>query len=213
MAKSRHYFSSHDSSLSPTSVRSREWEGPSRWTEYLGPDVSSPMATRSSKNVGSDGGGSHKGLQLQWVVQLIEVAEGLMAKMYRLNQILDYPDPVGHNFSEAFWKAGIFPNHPRICIFLSKKFPDHFSKLQLERVDKAALDALHDSAEIHLQSLEPWIQLLLDLMAFREQALRLILDLSSTVITLLFFAASSEFTYTTCIYGSLLFICPCQPLF
>lgn len=190
MARSRQHFSSQDSSLSPTSVRSREWEGPSRWTEYLGPETTSPMSLRSSRNAGPDGqvhssGGSHKGLNMQWVVQLTEVAEGLMAKIYRLNQILDYPDPVGHVFSEAFWKAGVFPNHPRICLLLSKKFPEHYSKLQLDRVDKVAWDALHDNAELHLQSLEPWIQLLLDLMAFREQALRLILDLSSTVITLL----------------------------
>ncbi|XP_021285978.1 protein NAP1 [Herrania umbratica] len=191
MAKSRQHYSSQDLSLSPTTGRSREWEGPSRWTEYLGPDTTSSMTSRSSKYMNSDGqvqslgGGSLKGLNMQWVGQLIEVAEGLMAKMYRLNQILDYPDPIGHAFSEAFWKAGVFPNHPRICILLSKKFPEHFSKLQLERVDKAGLDALGDSAEIHLQSLEPWVQLLLDLMAFREQALRLILDLSSTVITLL----------------------------
>lgn len=26
-----------------------------------------------------------------------------------------------------------------------------------------------------------------------------------------YFAASSELAYTTCIYGSLLFICPCEP--
>lgn len=186
MAKSRSHFSSQDSSLSPTSVRSREWEGPARWTEYLGPEVT----PRSSRNPSIDGHvqssvGSHKGINMQWVVQLTEVAKGLMAKMYRLNQILDYPDPVGHAFSEAFWKSGVLPNHPRLCVLLSKKFPEHFSKLQLERVDKVALDALHDNAELHLQSLEPWIQLVLDLMAFREQALRLILDLSSTVITLL----------------------------
>ncbi|KAJ0097988.1 hypothetical protein Patl1_27205 [Pistacia atlantica] len=191
MAKSRQHFYAQDASLSPTAVRSREWEGPSRWTEYLGPDTNSPVSSRTSRNGSLDGqsqgglGGSHRGLNMQWVVQLIEVADGLMAKMYRFNQILDYPDPVGHVFSEAFWKSGVFPNHPRICLLLSKKFPEHFSKLQLERVDKAALDAMHDSVEVHLQSLEPWIQLLLDLLAFREQALRLILDLSSTVITLL----------------------------
>ncbi|KAL5842760.1 hypothetical protein ACOSQ3_013363 [Xanthoceras sorbifolium] len=190
MARSRQHYSSQDASLSPTAGRSREWEGPSRWTEYLGPDMTSPMPSRTSRNSSLDGqvqasGGSHKGLNMQWVVQLVEVADGLMAKMYRLNQILDYPDPVGHVFTEAFWKSGVFPNHPRICLLLSKKFPEHFSKLQLERLDKASLDALHDSAEVHLQSLEPWVQLLLDLMAFREQALRLILDLSSTVITLL----------------------------
>lgn len=26
------------------------------------------------------------------------------------------------------------------------------------QVDKPSLDALHDSAEVHLQSLEPWVQ-------------------------------------------------------
>ncbi|XP_031396400.1 protein NAP1 isoform X2 [Punica granatum] len=149
-----------DGSISAPAPRSREWEGPSRWTEYLGPDMA-PAASKTSRNAGLDEqaqstSGSHKGLNMQWVVQLNEVAEGLMAKI-----------------------------HPRICLLLAKKFPEHFSKLQLERVDKVAWDALHDSAELHLQSLEPWIQLLLDLMAYREQALRLILDLSSTVITLL----------------------------
>ena len=139
MARSRQLFSSQDSSMSPPPGRSREWEGPSRWTEYLGPQMTPPMTSRSSRNAGPDGrvqssGGSQKGLNMKWVVQLNEVAEGLMAKMYRLNQILDYPDPVGHVFTEAFWKAGVFPNYPKLCILLSKKFPEHFSKLQLERV-------------------------------------------------------------------------------
>lgn len=135
MARSRMHFASQDSSMSPTSARSKEWEGPARWTEYLGPDVT-PKSTRTTSYDGhaQSSGGSHKGLNLQWVVQLTEVAKGLMAKMYRLNQILDFPDPVGAVFSEAFWKAGVFPNHPRLCISLSKKFPEHFSKLQLERV-------------------------------------------------------------------------------
>ncbi|KAK4254685.1 hypothetical protein QN277_010029 [Acacia crassicarpa] len=190
MAKSRHRSSNHDSSLSPTAARSRE--GPSRWTDYLGAEMASPLSSGSSRSFFSDGQAhstagsqSHKGLNMQLVVQLTEVAEGLMAKMYRLNQILDYPDPINHVFSEGFWKAGVFPNHPRICVLLSKKFPEHFSKLQLERIDKQTWDSMQDHAELHLQSLEQWVQLLLDLMVFREQALRLILDLSSTVITLL----------------------------
>ncbi|KAI3455816.1 hypothetical protein Pfo_012479 [Paulownia fortunei] len=187
MAKSRPHFPAQDVlSSTQAAVRSKEWEGPTRWTEYLGPEIA------SRNNGGAEGaatqnssGSSQKGLNMQWVYQLTHVAEGLMAKMYRLNQILDYPDLVSHIYSETFWKAGLFPNHPKICILLEKKFPEHHSKLQLERVDKLALDAMNDSAEVHLQSLEPWIQLLLDLMAFREQSLRLILDLSSTVITLL----------------------------
>ncbi|KAF8412696.1 hypothetical protein HHK36_000664 [Tetracentron sinense] len=188
MAKSRQQFSAQDAS--PTSIRSREWEGTSRWSEYFGTEMTSPMTSTSWKHAGSEGqgqspGGLLKGLNMQWLVQLTDVAEGIMAKMYRLNQILDYPDSVSHVFSDAFWKAGVVPNHPRICVLVSKKFPEHTSKLQLERADKLALDALHDNADAYLQSLEPWVLLLLDLMAFREQALRLILDLSSTVITLL----------------------------
>ncbi|GER33167.1 Nck-associated protein 1 [Striga asiatica] len=167
-------------------VRSKEWEGPTRWTEYLGPDIGSRSNGGAEVAANqSSGSSSQKGLNMQWVYQLTHVAEGLMAKMYRLNQILDYPDLVNHIYSEAFWKAGLLPNQPKICILLEKKFPEHHSKLQLERVDKFALDVMNDNAEVHLQSLEPWIQLLLDLMAFREQSLRLILDLSSTVITLL----------------------------
>ncbi|KAL2344703.1 hypothetical protein Fmac_005988 [Flemingia macrophylla] len=192
MAKSRQRLSNQDPLLSPTAARSREWDAPARWTDYLGPEMTSPLSSSSTRSIYHDGqpqgttpSQSHKGINMQWVVQLTEVAEGLMAKMYRLNQLLDYPDPINHVFSDGFWKAGVFPNHPRICVLLSKKFPEHFSKLQLERIDKIAWDSLQDHAELHLQSLEPWLQLLLDLMVFREQALRLILDLSSTVITLL----------------------------
>lgn len=34
------------------------------------------------------------------------------------------------------------------------------------QVDKVALDALNDSAEVHLQSLEPWIQVYIYIYAF-----------------------------------------------
>lgn len=121
------------------SPRSREYEGPSRWNEYLNQEVTFQVEPRTSRNVRFEGPaqssvGSHKGLNMQWLYQLTQVAEGLMAKIYRLNQILDYPDSAGHNFSEAFWKSGVFPNLPKICTILSKKFPEHHSKLQLERV-------------------------------------------------------------------------------
>ncbi|KAG1348014.1 putative protein NAP1 [Cocos nucifera] len=160
----------------------------SRWSEYLNLEESSPSAV-NWKSVGPEApptsGNVQKALHMEWVLQLSKVAEGLLTKMYRLNNILDHPDLVSHIFSDSFWKAGIIPNFPKICILVSKKFPEHPSKLQLERVDKSALDALNENAEVYFQSLEPWVMLLLDLMAFREQALRLILDLSSTVITLL----------------------------
>ncbi|KAL9241252.1 hypothetical protein vseg_015383 [Gypsophila vaccaria] len=152
--------------------------------------MASPRGLKSYKSMGPEGqsqssGVSMKNLNIQYVVQLTEVGEGLMAKMYRLNQILDHPDPVNHVYSDAFWKSGIVPNFPKICTLVARRFPEHTGKLHLERVDKVAFDTLMDGAEGFLQNLEPWVQLLLDLMAFREQALRLLLDISSTVITLL----------------------------
>ncbi|KAJ4785686.1 transcription activator [Rhynchospora pubera] len=172
-------------------MKYRESESMSRWSEYLNTEeITSPSTSTSTSwknNAGTDSGagGGQKTLQLESVIQLSRVAEGLLTKMYRLFSILDYPDSSSHTFSENFWKAGIIPNFPKLCVFVSKKFPEHPSKLQLERVDKMGIDALHENAEGYFQNLEPWVMLLLDLIAFREQALRLILDLSSTVITLL----------------------------
>lgn len=138
MAKSRPHFPAQDVlSSAQGSVRSRDWEGPTRWTEYLGPETASRNnggAEGTTSQNSSSSSQNQKGLNMQWVYQLTHVAEGLMAKMYRLNQILDYPDLVNHIYSEGFWKAGLFPNHPKICILLEKKFPEHHSKLQLERV-------------------------------------------------------------------------------
>uniref|UniRef100_A0A1D1YCP6 Protein NAP1 n=1 Tax=Anthurium amnicola TaxID=1678845 RepID=A0A1D1YCP6_9ARAE len=187
MAKPRPHFSNQDTS--PRSTKSRESDSMSRWSHYLTPEASSPSTSSSRKYGVSDAQPSssnfQKVLHMEWVVQLSKVAEGLLTKMYRLNQVLDCPDLASYTFSDSFWKAGVLPNYPRICILVSKKFPEHPNKLQLERVDKLALDALSENAEVYLQNLEPWVMFLLDLMAFREQALRLILDLSSTVITLL----------------------------
>ncbi|KAE8781516.1 putative protein NAP1 [Hordeum vulgare] len=177
--------------MAHVSFKSKEVDSVPRWSEYLTADESSPSASASWRTMGVDGpqasASGHRHLQMEPVVQLSKVAEGLLAKMYRLNSILDYPDPNTHTFSEAFWKAGVMPNFPKICITLSKKFPEHPNKLQLEKasVDKFALDALNENAEGYMQNLERWIMLLLDLLEFREQVLRLILDLSSTVITLL----------------------------
>ncbi|GER56185.1 Type I inositol 1,5-trisphosphate 5-phosphatase 1 [Striga asiatica] len=106
----------------------------------------------------SSGSSSHNGLNNAVGVPAHPNSRRLMAKMYRLNQILDYLDLENHIYSEAFWKAGLVPNQPKFCILLGKKFPERHSKLQLERVDKFALDIMNDSAKVYLQSLEPWIQ-------------------------------------------------------
>nr|CAD1842632.1 unnamed protein product [Ananas comosus var. bracteatus] len=146
-------------------MKSKDGDGLSRWSDYLNFEESSPSTATSWKHVGTDGppgsGTTQKTLQMEWVVQLTKVAEGLLTKMYRLNTILDYPDLASHTFSDTFWKSGIIPNFPKICILLSKKFPEHPNKLQLERVDKLALDGLNENAEGYFQNLEPWVMFLL----------------------------------------------------
>ncbi|XP_078428674.1 transcription activator isoform X2 [Wolffia australiana] len=167
----------------------REGDAMARWHEYLSSERSSPSTSYSWKQkileTQPSSGNSQKSTNLDLVVQMSKVADGLLNRMYRLNRQLENPDVVSHTFSDPFWKAGILPNHPRICTLVSKKFPEHTSKLQLERVDKVAYDSISQNAEVYLQNLEPWVMFLIDLMEFREQSLRLILDLSSTVITLL----------------------------
>lgn len=98
MAKSRPYFPAQDvSSSSQGTVRSREWEGPTRWIEYFGQETASKNNGAAEDTIPQNSGSSsEKGLNMQWVYQLTHVAEGLMAKMYRLNQILDYPDLINH---------------------------------------------------------------------------------------------------------------------
>ena len=126
--------------MAHVSFKNKEVDGGmSRWSEYLNVEEPTPSALASWRNMVADGpqsssAGGHKHLQMEPVVQLSKVAEGLLSKMYRLNSILDYPDPNTHTFSDAFWKAGVFPNFPKICMTLSKKFPEHPNKLQLERV-------------------------------------------------------------------------------
>lgn len=135
MAKLRQPPSNQD--VSPRSLKSKDWENMSRWSEYLDGD-SSPSTSVNWKHSGSESipssGNFQKSLQMEWVVQLSKVAEGLLAKMYRLNHLLDKPDLLSNTYLDAFWQAGVFPNFPKICILVSKKFPEHPNKLQLDRV-------------------------------------------------------------------------------
>ncbi|XP_024527538.1 protein NAP1 isoform X1 [Selaginella moellendorffii] len=146
---------------------------------------SSPAAGRGYGAKGSSAVNAQKFRQIEWVFQLQDVAEGLMTKIYRLREILELNDNGNQQFSDAFWQSGLFPNAPKLCTHLLRKFPEHPVKLLPEKVDKPGLDLLRDNAESYLTALEPWLLVLLDLMTFREQALRVILDMSSTVVTLM----------------------------
>ena len=146
--------------MAHVSFKSKDVDGGmSRRSEYLSVEEPIPSALATWRNMGVDGpqgssASGHKHLQMEPVVQLSKVAEGLLAKMYRLNSILDYPDPNTHTFSDSFWKAGVFPNFPKICLTLSKKFPEHPNKLQLERARIQFSLAVHSSSgsltRIHL---------------------------------------------------------------
>ncbi|KAH7432487.1 hypothetical protein KP509_07G024700 [Ceratopteris richardii] len=161
--------------------------GYSQHYDYM--DSSSPswketgISTASSSN--QDSKTFQKLRQIDGVLQLCDLAEGLMTKLHRFKQALDNPDMGSYQFSEQFWKAGIFPELPKLCVHIAKKFPEHTGKLQLEKVDKTAIDQLSDNAESYLLSMEPWLMVLLELMKFREQAVKVILELCSTIITLL----------------------------
>ncbi|XP_062073806.1 chromatin-remodeling ATPase INO80-like [Humulus lupulus] len=110
------------------------------------------------------------------------------------NRLLLTGTPIQNNMAELwallhFIMPTLFDSHEQFNEWFSKGIESHaehggtLNEHQLNRlVDKFALDALHDNAELHLQSLEPLIQ---------------------------YFAAPSKCTYTTCIYGSLLFVCSC----
>ncbi|KAL2631653.1 hypothetical protein R1flu_016339 [Riccia fluitans] len=156
----------------------------------VGTPMDSPIwkranSTKRGQSQQLNGNNVQKTRQIEWMIHLKEVAQGLMTKLYRLRQILGSPDFSAVQLPDEFWKSGVLPDLPKICMHVVRKFPDHPAKLQLEKVDKAGLDYLHENAEGILAGLEPWLFVLVDLMIFREQALRVILDLSSTVVTLL----------------------------
>ncbi|KAI5070089.1 hypothetical protein GOP47_0014432 [Adiantum capillus-veneris] len=159
--------------------------GYSQHYDYMGsssPSWKETGTAASSSN--QDSKISQKLHQIDAVLQLCDLAEGLMTKLYKFRQILDNPDMGSYQFSELFWKAGVFPELPKLCMHMAKKFPEHPSKLQLEKVDKMAYDQFRDGAESSLFAMDPWVMVLLDLMKFREQAVKVILELCSTVITL-----------------------------
>lgn len=135
MSKARSFTSSQDAS--PKCLKSRDLDSLSRWSEYLTAEESSSSASTNWKHVSEatpSSGNYQKALHMEWVVLLSKVADGLLAKLYRLYHILDRPDVALHTFSDSFWKAGVVPNFPKLCILLSKKFPEHPNKLQLDRV-------------------------------------------------------------------------------
>jgi len=134
----------------------------------------------------SNGKSVEKTMQIEWVMHLCKVAEGLMTKLHSLRQYLGPGYESGSlQYPDTFWKSGILPDLPKLCQHVARRFPEHPAKLQLEKVDKAGVDMLHENSGRYVATLEPWILVIEDLMTFREQVLRVIMDLGSTVVTLL----------------------------
>jgi len=72
--------------------------------------------------------------QIEWVIHLQKVAHGLMTKLHKLHQILGPPELGSQHYPEAFWKTGIFPDMPKLCLHVARKFPEHPAKMQLDKV-------------------------------------------------------------------------------
>ena len=101
---------------------------------YLHDNVNTPSPRWKEPTFSQDSKTYQKLRQIDTVYQLQDVAEGLMTKIYKLRKTLDNP-AAGYQFSETFWKAGIFPDLPKLCVYLGKKFPEHTAKLQPEKVN------------------------------------------------------------------------------
>lgn len=76
--------------------------------------------------------------QIDGILHLNDIAEGLMTKLYQLRQILDLPNSGSLQFSEAFVKSGLFPDIPKLCTYVAKRFPEHPGKMQLDKVATCA---------------------------------------------------------------------------
>jgi NCK-associated protein 1 len=96
--------------------------------------IKTPSPRRKESVSNQDAKTQQKLRQIDTVYRLQDAAEGLMTKIYKLRKLLDNPG-VGYQFSESFWNAGIFPDIPKLCVYIGKKFPEHTSKLQLEKVN------------------------------------------------------------------------------
>lgn len=89
------------------------------------------MATQRAQPNGKN---VQKTRQIEWVIHLQRVAHGLMTKLHKLHQILGPPELGSQHYPEAFWKAGIFPDMPKLCLHVARKFPEHPAKMQLDKV-------------------------------------------------------------------------------
>ncbi len=83
----------------------------------------------------SNGKSVEKTMQIEWVMHLCKVAEGLMTKLHSLLQFLGPGYESGSlQYPDTFWKSGILPDLPKLCQHVARRFPEHPAKLQLEKV-------------------------------------------------------------------------------
>ncbi|KAL9251965.1 putative protein NAP1 [Drosera capensis] len=122
---------------------------------------------------------------LSVALHLTDHSHTLLAKLYHLLTLL-YPSQSSHSlpFPSSFHTSNIFPNFPKLCLHLSKQFPLHTSKINIARIDAPAFESLSDGTEMYAQNLEPWVELMVELMTWRERAVRVLLEMSGTVLGL-----------------------------
>lgn len=98
-------------------------------------------------------------------------AEGLCTKLYTLCRLCAFgpPDPGGARMAspkgaaisvDSFLFGGgqILPEQPKLRALLVKRFPEHPRMLNLDKVDRPAMEALFAALGSIQKSLEPWCQ-------------------------------------------------------
>ncbi|KAG8087769.1 hypothetical protein GUJ93_ZPchr0010g7799 [Zizania palustris] len=111
--------------MAHTSFKFKEVNSMFCWSQYLSTEESSLSALESWRTIGVDGpqgsASGQKHPQMEPVVQLSKVAKGLLAKMYWLNSILDYPDPNTH-FQKHFGKLVLCQISQKFALHCQRNF-------------------------------------------------------------------------------------------
>ncbi|CAI5478815.1 unnamed protein product [Closterium sp. Yama58-4] len=150
------------------------------------PDESDPSATPTPPpELNDDHSVAVWGLQIAGRIrQLRNAARGLIPKLYRLSRLVDLGPQDSPKPQDQVWKSGIVPEFPKLCTHLWRKFPEHPRNLQLDKVDRTALEVFASFGSHFQASLQPWYEVLVDLALFREHALVLLNDLATSIVTL-----------------------------
>ena len=119
------------SSPRPNQDSNYDFPDPSKSAKGSSQDTSSP---NTSVYNGPSPARQPRQYSLEQLNSLQLAADGLLTKLYRLKKALHLPAEGSLKYSDVLWKAGIVPDLPKLCITITKAFPQHPRDLSLEKV-------------------------------------------------------------------------------